>query len=68
MYFRKQLVAIVLQLPTAKVIEPCSQVVQVTEEERIKCLAVAKGVVKTSYAIQGKVKQRPFVMGHNDAL
>ena len=47
-------VTIVLQLPTAKIIKPFSQIVQVTEEKGIKSLALSKGVIKTSYAIQGK--------------
>ena len=68
MDFRKQLIAIMFHLPTAKVVEPNIQVFQVTKEKGIKRLAVAKGIVKTSYAIQGEVKQRPFVMGYNDAL
>lgn len=38
------------------------------DSNSIKCLAVAKSVVKTPYAIQGEVKQCPFVMGHNDVF
>ena len=68
MDFRKQLIAIVLQFPTVKVVEPFCQVFLVKTEEGKKRTRVIEGGIKQVYAIHGEFKQRLVISRYNDIL